>query len=88
MGHQSVETTKTYLGVSYRKLQEASEQIAVEGNKITLLFPSPDEIHTDSLVLELQRRGYDLSSTIRQMQSEHDAQKHVATASRDEKAAL
>ncbi len=31
LGHQSVETTKNYLGVSYQKLQRASDQIAVSG---------------------------------------------------------
>ncbi len=85
LGHQSVETTKKYLGVSYRKLQEASEQIAVEGNKTTLLFHSPQNIHTDTLVIELQRRGFDASSLIAQMQHEHGTRKEAATASGDEK---
>ena len=43
LGHQSVETTKKYLGVSYQKLQQASEQISVEGNKLTLTFVSLDQ---------------------------------------------
>ena len=63
LGHQSVETTKKYLGVSYQKLQRASEQIAVEGNKTLLLFHSTADLSTDALLVELQRRGVDVSIT-------------------------
>ncbi|MBI1928375.1 tyrosine-type recombinase/integrase [Candidatus Poribacteria bacterium] len=78
LGHQSVETTKKYLGVSYQKLQRASDTIAVlQVNKTTLLYHSPlAGIETDTLIVELQRRGFDARSLIDPLQP----QQKVATA--------
>jgi integrase len=79
LGHQDVKTTQKYLGVSYQKAQRASEEIAVTGqtDKIGILYHSPlAGISTDAMILELQRRGFDVSSLIDQLQP----QKNVATA--------
>ncbi|MBI1924381.1 tyrosine-type recombinase/integrase [Candidatus Poribacteria bacterium] len=72
LGHRSVETTKAYIGISYAKLQRTAEAIEVVNyNRTPLLLHSTlTEVPTDTLVIELQRRGYDTSSTITQMQSE------------------
>ena len=79
LGHQDVKTTQKYLGVSYQKAQRASEAIAVTGqtDKRGILYHSPlAGIPTDTLIVELQRRGFDASSLIDQMQP----QQKVATA--------
>jgi len=71
LGHQDVKTTQKYLGVSYQKAQRASEAIAVTGqtDKTGILYHSPlAGISTDTLIVELQRRGFDASSLIDQMQ--------------------
>lgn len=58
LGHQSVETTKKYLGVSYQKLQRASDQIAVlKVNKTTLLYHSLSEIPDDTILIIALKRG-------------------------------
>jgi hypothetical protein len=58
LGHQSVETTKKYLGVSYQKLQRASEEIAVnQVNKRTLLYHSADDLPDDTILLQAIKRG-------------------------------
>ncbi len=70
LGHKDVRTTQKYLGVSYQKAQRVSEAIETsKGNVIGILLRSVDELETDTLVMELQRRGFDVSSTIRQMQA-------------------
>lgn len=70
LGHRSVETTKAYIGISYAKLQRTAEAIEVGNyNRIPVLLHSrAAEIPTDTLIVELQRRGFDASSLIDQMQ--------------------
>jgi len=69
LGHRSVETTKAYIGISYAKLQRTTAAIEVVNyNRTTLLLHSTDSIPTDSLIVELQRRGFDASSLIDQLQ--------------------
>ena len=69
LGHKDVRTTQKYLGVSYQKAQRVSEAIeTAQGNRIGILLRSVDEISTDTLVMELQRRGFDASAIINQMQ--------------------
>ncbi len=69
LGHQSVETTKKYLGVSYQKLQRASDTIAVsaEVNKTHLLYHSPDDLPDDTILLQAIKRGLISPETIRQI---------------------
>ena len=70
LGHKSVETTKKYLGMSYQKLQRASEQIAVTGevNKTTLLYHSPD----DTILIQAIKRGLIDPEAIVQRQDERN----------------
>jgi hypothetical protein len=62
LGHASIGTTRKYLGVSYQKAQRVVEAIET-GNRNTtrLLLHSLSEVPTETLVLELQRRGYDVT---------------------------
>jgi len=64
LGHADISTTRKYLGVSYQKAQRVVEAIET-GNRNTsyLLLHSPDDISTDALVMELGRRGYEVSLT-------------------------
>jgi site-specific recombinase XerD len=58
LGHQSVETTQKYLGVSYQKLQRASDTIAVrQVNKRSLLYHSPDDLPDDTILIQAIKRG-------------------------------
>ena len=69
LGHRSVETTKAYIGISYSKLQRTVSAIEVVNyNRTTVLLHSTNEIPTDSLIVELQRRGSDARSLIDQLQ--------------------
>lgn len=70
LGHKDVKTTQKYLGVSYQKAQAASAKIEVgnEVNRTGILYQSVAEMDTDTLVMELQRRGFDASSLIDQTQ--------------------
>lgn len=70
LGHRSVETTKAYIGISYAKLQQTAQAIEVVNyNRISLLLHSTlAEVSTDTLIVELQRRGFDASSLIAQTQ--------------------
>jgi hypothetical protein len=79
LGHKDVKTTQKYLGVSYQKAQAASAKIEVgnEVNRTGILYHSTlAGISTDTLIVELQRRGFDASSLIAQTQP----QQNVATA--------
>ena len=70
LGHQSVETTKAYIGISYAKLQRTVSAIEVSNyNRNAVLLHSPlAGIETDTLIVELMRRGFDASSLIAQTQ--------------------
>jgi len=67
LGHKSVETTKQYLGVSYSKMQAASKAIELSSNKRNILLHSTSD---NDLIVELQTRGYDISSIIDQLRVE------------------
>ena len=69
LGHKSVETTKQYLGVSYRKMQRATEAIELH-NRRQVLLHSLSEIPTDTLLTEMLARGIDMTSAIEQIQAE------------------
>jgi hypothetical protein len=66
LGHKSVETTRQYLGVSYRKMQRATEAIELRNRRNILLHSTSD----NDLIVELQTRGYDISSIIDQLRVE------------------
>jgi len=69
LGHASVETTQQYLGTSYNKAQRVVEAIETANrNSWRVLLHSPYQLHTDSLIVELQRRGYDATAIVAQMQ--------------------
>ena len=70
LGHKSVETTRQYLGVSYKKLQTASKAIELSSNKTTVLLHSINDIATGDLIAELMARDVDVSSAIDQMKAE------------------
>ncbi len=70
LGHKSVETTRQYLGVSYKKLQTASKAIELSSNKTTVLLHSINEITTGDLIAELMARSIDMTSAIQQMKAE------------------
>lgn len=79
LGHKSVETTQAYLGVSYRKMQQATEAIELN-NKIGETLHSINEISTGDFITELMARGLDVSSIIQQLQDE--PQKKAAAGSK------
>ena len=70
LGHKSVETTRQYLGVSYKKLQTASKAIELSSNKTTVLLHSINEISTGELITELISRGVNMESAIQQRKAE------------------
>jgi len=60
LGHKSIATTQAYLGVDYQALRAASESMSVFGteNKVSQRL---GEVSDDTLLVELVRRGYDIS---------------------------
>ena len=64
LGHRNVATTQKYLGVNYASVRKAVEEMAVSGElHTTLLLGSLLKKEADeTLFLELELRGYDLSS--------------------------
>jgi site-specific recombinase XerD len=81
LGHKSVETTKQYLGVSYAKMQRATTAIELH-NRTVFLLHSMSDISTESLILELQARGIDMTSAIAQMQAERKPKKAAVAGSK------
>lgn len=75
LGHKSVDTTQQYLGISYKKFQQASESIELNRRKETL--HSVEEISTSEMIVELQTRGIDISSAIDQIKEEKKKAKIV-----------
>lgn len=69
LGHKSVETTKQYLGVSYKKMQKATSAIELH-NSSKVLLHSVDDIPTSELIVELASRGIDMKSAIEQRKAE------------------
>ena len=64
LGHRTVATTQKYIGVNYASAREAVEgmALAAEPYRTSLLSRSIKNITDEKLLLELARRGYDLSS--------------------------
>lgn len=87
LGHKDVKTTQEYLGVSYAKAQAASKAIELKraGNRTRVLLHSLDEVETDPLVMELARRGFDVSPIIAQMQADRQIHHQPAQAVNDDK---
>ena len=67
LGHRSVSTTQKYIGVSYASARQAVEAIALmtEPDRNPLLSGSIKTFPDETLLLELARRGYDLSSFLK-----------------------
>ena len=82
LGHKSVETTRQYLGVSYKKLQAASKAIELSSNKSMVLLHSIDEISTGDMLAELMGRGIDMTSAIEKLQAEREPKKIAAVGSK------
>jgi len=62
LGHKNVSTTQKYLGVNYKNLRDAVENMAfgrkiTEVEKITLKSAT-----TEQLINELQKRGYKIQT--------------------------
>lgn len=65
LGHKNIATTQAYLGVDYQTLRSASESMSLfenRGDTSALLCDVPD----DTLLVELVRRGYDISLLVKQ----------------------
>ena len=61
LGHKNMVTTQEYLGVSYSKLKKGCDRIPVSRlNTNPALHNSLAEIETDTMILELGRRGYNI----------------------------
>jgi site-specific recombinase XerD len=69
LGHKSVETTQAYLGVSYKKMQQATEAIEIHNRSMKTLH-SMTEISTGDFITEMMSRGLDVSSIINQLQDQ------------------
>ena len=63
LGHRSVSTTQKYLGVNYASAREFVEAIALiaQRDESPLLSGSLKNTNDEKLLLELARRGYDVS---------------------------
>ena len=63
LGHRNISTTQKYLGVNYADAKAAVELIALmsESDSCSLSSRSFEEIDDETLLLELARRGYDVS---------------------------
>lgn len=68
LGHKSVNTTQSYLGVSYEKFRKASENI--ELNRRTKTLHSIDDLTDNDMIIELQKRGFDTTDLIKQLRGE------------------
>lgn len=64
LGHKSVSTTQQYLGVNYADARDAVESIALNGESYIRgkTYNSLKKINDDTLIRELQARGYDITS--------------------------
>ena len=65
LGHRNVATTQKYIGVNYASAREAVEGMALAAQpyRTTLSSRSLGEIDDETLITELQGRGYKLTST-------------------------
>jgi site-specific recombinase XerD len=67
LGHKNISTTRQYLSVSYEKCKKAVEAIELHDNRMCILLHSTSD---NDLIVELQTRGYDISSIIDQLRVE------------------
>lgn len=67
LGHKNISTTRQYLSVSYEKCKRAVESIEIDNNRRYILLHSTSD---NDLIVELQTRGYDISSIIDQLRVE------------------
>ena len=63
LGHKNVSTTQQYLGVNYADARDAVESIALDGESYIRgkTYNSLKKINDDTLIRELQHRGYDIT---------------------------
>ena len=63
LGHRNVSTTQQYLGVNYADARDAVESIALDGESYIRgkTYNSLKKINDDTLIHELQHRGYDIT---------------------------
>lgn len=66
LGHKNIETTKRYIGISYTELQATVK--AIELNETRKTLHSIEKFSTEDLISELQRRGFNITSTIEMTQ--------------------
>ena len=64
LGHKDVKTTQRYLDINYRKVREASEAMGLSSEQHEK-SPPVNEASDETLLAEVIRRGYNISSTIR-----------------------
>ena len=64
LGHKSIATTQAYLGVDYQTLRAASEGMSVFGVQGEV-SSRLGEVSDDTLLVELVRRGYDISLLVK-----------------------
>lgn len=66
LGHRNVATTQSYLGVNYAEAREAVEAIVLDAESYRTLktYNSLKKIGNEVLILELQRRGFDISGLL------------------------
>ena len=66
LGHRNVATTQSYLGVNYADARAAVEAIVLDSESYRTLktYNSLKKIGNEALILELQHRGFDISSLL------------------------
>ena len=76
LGHKSVVTTQRYLGVNYASVRDASEAMSIrsECNVTTKTLHSVNDASDDELLIELLRRGYDVTRLLEKDESERSFQ--------------
>ena len=64
LGHRNISTTPKYLGVNYADAKAAVESIALitESDRIPLSSHSLTDIDDETLITEIQDRGYNITS--------------------------
>ncbi len=85
LGHKSVVTTQRYLGVNYASVRAASEAMSIhaESNSSAKTLSSVNDASDDELLIELLRRGYDVTRLLQKSESEQPFQlSEEKTASR------
>ena len=67
LGHKSVATTQKYIGINYATAREAVETMALghEPDRMVILSRSIRKTPNAALLLELARRGFDVSNLLR-----------------------